>query len=164
VPMIPLQDAIPRNAEYIWVNSLYIYGRCWTVLQRNQWLNKWVIRSCSPMESKMKIKERKQPNPIQHVILPVLFLFLMCSCLAMFVAHKAGEVLVVHDMHKFISYPMKSIIGRHCSCGWMILTHKYLHIIYYTCFFLLKVPLLGIFYFCSKNIVIPFQVQQVSTK
>jgi hypothetical protein len=26
VPMIPSQDATPRNAEYISVNSLYIYG------------------------------------------------------------------------------------------------------------------------------------------
>jgi hypothetical protein len=136
--------------EYIWVNSLYIYGRCWTVLQRNQLLNKWVIRSCSPMESKMKIKERKQPNPIQHVILPVLFLFLMCSCLAMFVAHKAGEVLVVHDMHKFISYPMKSIIGRHCCCGWMILTHKYLHIIIIHVFYYWKLHSWVFFIFVLK--------------
>jgi hypothetical protein len=28
VPMIPSQDAIPRKAEYISVNSLYIYGSC----------------------------------------------------------------------------------------------------------------------------------------
>jgi hypothetical protein len=49
-------------------------------------------------------------------------------------------LFVVHYMHKFTSYRMKSIIGRRCCCGWMILTHKYLHIItyYYTCFFYWK--------------------------
>lgn len=94
VHMIPSQDAIPRKAEYIWVNSLYIYGSCWTRLQRNQWLNKWVIRSCSPMESKMRIKERKQSNPIEHVILP-------SSVVSVFNVLVVGHVCGPQDAGKF---------------------------------------------------------------